>query len=814
MTLLSVCVWAASSVVGASGARSSADQAAPLATRPTQDLNAVVEQYCVKCHNSRLKTAGLVLDTTTLADIPGHADVWEKVAWKLKAGTMPPQGLLRPDQATYDAVIARLETTLDRAAADKPDPGRALLHRLNRAEYANSIRDLLTLDVDVTSLLPADDSSSGFDNSADVLGVSPALLERYLSAADKISALAVGDRETLGTARDDTYRVSPGLTQTRHIDGLPLGTRGGMLVRHTFPLDGEYIIKPRLWATNNGVIRGLVEHQPHEIEITVDGERVHLVKIGGGPGRGAAAQAKDSLNDRLQIRLSVKAGSRLVGVSFLQKTLADVPGLMQPFESTLDPVDANGMPQLDTVVISGPFNATGAGDTASRRKIFSCSPTRTNDEAPCSRRIISTLARHAYRRLVSPGELQSLLALYEAGRKRGGFEHGIELAIRRILMDPAFIFRAEHDPAAAAPGTVHLLSGFELASRLSFFLWSSMPDEELLTAAADGTLERPTVLDREVQRMLRDPRADALVSNFAGQWLQLRNLRGSAPDQNEFPDFDDNLRQAFRRETELLFRSVVTEDRSVLDLLTADYTFVNERLAKHYGMQNVYGSQFRRVTIDDDARKGLLGQGSMLMVTSRPDRTSPVLRGKWILENVLGMPPSPAPPNVPPLKDTADGERPKTMREQLAEHRASPACASCHKLMDPIGFALENFDAVGAWRTREPGGPIDASGELFDGTKLDGVVTLRQALLKRSDMFVHTMSEKLLIYALGRGLDYRDMPAVRGIVRAAARDDYRFSSIVEGIVHSVPFQLRVTPSPRELSAERPSSSGTVARRAD
>jgi mono/diheme cytochrome c family protein len=676
---------------------------------PSGDAAAMLNKYCVTCHNSRLKTAGLVLDAASLADVPAHAEVWEKVAWKLRTGTMPPVGMPRPDPATYSAFVSGLETALDRAAAAKPDPGRALLHRLNRAEYANSIRDLLAVDVDITSLLPADDSSSGFDNSADVLGVSPALLERYLSAAGKISALAVGDRETLGAARDETYRVPAGLTQTRHIDGLPLGTRGGLLVRHTFPLDGEYIIRPRLWATNNGVIRGLVEHQPHELEVTIDGERVHLLSIGAGGGRGAAAQAKESLSDRLPVRVSIQAGSRLVGVSFLQKTLADVPGLMQPFESALDPVDANGMPQLDAVVISGPFSPTGAGETPSRRRIFSCRPARAAEEASCAQRIITALGRNAYRRPASQAELRPLLALYQTGRQRGGFEHGIELALRRILMDPAFLFRAEHDPAAAPPGTVHRVDSFDLASRLSFFVWSSLPDGELLAAAGDGTLERPEILDKQVRRMLRDSRAEALVSNFAGQWLQLRNLKSLAPDQNEFPDFDDNLRQAFRRETELLFRSVMTEDRSVLDLLTADYTFVNERLAKHYGMPNVYGSQFRRVAVSD-ARRGLLGHGSMLMVTSRADRTSPVLRGKWILDNVLGIPPAPAPPNVPPLKDASDGQQPKTMREQLAEHRANPACAGCHKLMDPIGFALENFDAVGTWRTREAGGPIDASG--------------------------------------------------------------------------------------------------------
>jgi hypothetical protein len=744
---------------------------------PTEAFRALLNRYCVTCHNERAKTAGLMLDRMDLSNVPVGADVWEKVVRKLRAGMMPPQGMPRPERGAQDAVVAWLESTLDREATAKPDPGRALLHRLNRAEYENAVRDLLALDVDVASLLPPDDSSYGFDNIADALGVSPVLLERYLSAAEKISALAVGDRSIVPS--DESYRVRLDLTQTKHIDGLPVGTRGGMLIRRTFPLDAEYVIQPRLWRTNVGFIRGLAH--PHQVEVTVDGERVHLVTVGtpedfrtsvvGG------SKAASAIEARLRVRVPVKAGARAIGVSFLEKSEAEPPTLLQPFESALDPVDSDGVPQIENVVISGPFNVKGPGDTASRRRIFVCRSESATDEAHCARKVVSTLARRAYRRPVAEADLRPLLDFYNTGRRKGTFETGIQLAVERILADPQFVFRAEHDPANVAPGTVFRINDLDLASRLSFFLWSSIPDDSLMTLAVQGKLRNPAVLDQQVRRMLVDPRAQSLTSNFAGQWLYLRNLKNVIPDKDEFPDFDDNLRQAMRRETELLFESMIHEDRNVLDLLTADYTFVNERLARHYGIPNIYGSRFRRVVVPSEARRGLLGQGSILTVTARADRTSPVLRGKWILENLLGTPPPPPPPDVPPLKENKERDKPLTMREQMEEHRANPACASCHKLMDPLGFSLENFDAVGAWRLSDAGTPISASTQLADGTKIDGPVALRQALLRQPEAFVRTMTEKLLTYALGRGLEYYDMPVVRSIVRDAARQDYRFLAI-------------------------------------
>jgi hypothetical protein len=754
-------------------------------------LSEVLSKYCITCHNSRLKSGDLSLDRVDLAHIAQNAEIWENVVRKMRTAAMPPQGLPRPDEATYRSVTTYLETVLDQASSAAAHPGRAPARRLNRTEYSNSIRDLLAISFDVTTLLPPDDAAFGFDNIADALGTSPVLLERYLAAAETVSAVALGS-PTLARPAEHTYRVPAGLTQTRHIDGLPLGTRGGLPVTHTFPLDGEYIIRPRLWETNNGVIRGLLETLPHDLEISIDGERVHVVTLDGRPkpGQQRGAAAAD-LDEQLPIRVGVKAGVHRVAVTFLQRGNVEVPAVMQPFQSVLDPVDANGMPQLDRVTVSGPFNPTGPGDTPSRRHILECAPATPAEERACATRIVRTLARRAFRRPISDADLQPLLAFYEQGRAARDFEGGIELALRRILADPQFIFRIERDRPGAradAPSPVH---DVDLASRLSFFLWSSLPDDELLTMAERGRLTDRGELDRQVRRMLADPRSSALVDNFAAQWLQLRNLRAAVPDQNEFPDFDENLRQALRRETELLFESILREDRSVLDLLNADYTFVNERLARHYGMPGIYGSQFRRVPVPSVERRGLLGHGSMLTVTSRAERTSPVLRGKWVLENLLGMAPPPPPPDVPELPPHEEGSSPKTMREQLAAHRASPSCASCHKLMDPIGFALENFDAVGAWRTREGPVPIDASGELFDGTRIDGAAGLRQALLRRPEVFVSTLTEKLFTYALGRGLDAYDMPRVRAVVRQAAVMNYRLSDIVAGIVQSDAFRTRM-----------------------
>jgi hypothetical protein len=784
-----VCLWipAALSAVYAAGAQ----EPSPSASSPRP----VLDKYCVSCHSARLKTAGLVLEDVNSSSIARDTVAWEKVVRRLRAGSMPPQGLPRPDSATYAAAAGWLETTLDRTARERPNAGRPLVHRLNRAEYANAIRDLLALQIDPAAFLPPDDSSYGFDNIADVLGTSPALLESYLTAAGRISALAVGDPATGPSSQ--TFHVRGDASQVEHVEGLPLGTRGGLLVHPTFPLDGEYVFKVKLLQTNLGSIRGL--EYTDQLEITIDGERVHLAPVGGAAEYSAAPEnATDVANGieaRLQVRVPAKAGPRAVGVTFLQKTAAQRGNHLQPFlRTTLIATDHTGLPHLESFSVTGPFNATGPGDTPSRRRIFTCRPAVRADESPCAETIITTLARRAFRRPVTHQEVERLLAFYRSG---GSFEHGIELALRAILASPKFAFRAESDPPATAPGATYRISDLELASRLSFFLWSSIPDDELVALAAKGRLKEPAVLEQQVRRMLGDARAEALVTNFAGQWLYLRNLRSFEPDKNEFPDFDDNLRQGLQRETELLFDSMMREDHNVLDLMTADYTFVNERVAKHYGIPHIYGSQFRRIPVTDETRKGLLGQGSILMVTSHADRTSPVVRGKWILDNLLGTPPQPPPADVPPLKENQADSEPHSLRERMEEHRSNPSCASCHKVMDPLGFALENFDAVGAWRTTDEGTRIDATGQLADGTPIDGVVSLRNALLRRPETFVSTMTEKMLTYALGRGLASYDMPAVRSIVRGAAAHDFRFSSVVLGVVGSVPFQMRTKPQVAE-----------------
>ncbi|HEY7336092.1 MAG TPA: DUF1592 domain-containing protein [Bryobacteraceae bacterium] len=759
------------------------------------DYRAALDEYCVTCHNATLKTAGLALDKMDLARVAENADVWEKVIRKVRVGMMPPTDAPHPDDTTRRALVAWLQTTLDRVAAAKPNPGRPLAHRLNRAEYANAIRDLLSLEVDSASLLPPDDSAYGFDNIADVLGSSPVLLERYLSAAGTIAALAVGDRET-GPA-SQVFRVRQDASQDVHIEGLPLGTVGGLLARATLPLDGEYVLQTKLFRTNLGAMRGL--EYPNQFEITVDGVRVHLASFGGEADFKAALEnitaAADAVEARFTARIPMKAGPHDIGVAFLRKSATENTLRLQPFiRSSNDTLDPSGHPHIDTFTITGPFNASGAGDTPSRRKIFVCRPAAASEEDACATKIVSTLAHRAYRGTDTAADLQRLLSFYREGRRDARFETGIQGALERILASPKFLIRAEPDPAAAAPGAVYRVADLDLASRLAFFLWSSIPDDELLRVAAQGKLKNPVMLEQQARRMLADPKAEALVTNFAGQWLYLRNLRDMIPNSVDFPDFDDNLRESFARETELFFGSIVHEDRNVLDLMTANYTFLNERLAKHYGVPNIYGSHFRRVTIADEARRGLLGQGSILMVTSHTDRTSPVVRGKWVLDNLLGAPPPPMPANVPPLNENArtDGKI-LTMRERMEEHRSNPYCASCHQIMDPIGFALENFDAVGAWRTREGGTHgtlIDASGQMLDGTKVNGPVELRKALLRRPEIFAGTLTEKLLTYALGRGLAYYDMPAVRAIVRDASKQDYRFSSLILGIVKSTPFQMR------------------------
>jgi hypothetical protein len=724
-----------------------------------QTEHTFLAQYCIGCHNGKLKTGGLALDQLDPTQVGGHAEIWEKVVRKLRAGMMPPAGARRPDRATIDAFTAKLEAELDRTAAAQPNPGAPALHRLNRAEYANAIRDLLDVDVDVSTLLPADDSSEGFDNIADALGISPALLERYVSAAAKISRVAIGDPSI--TPSTTTYRVPGDLSQVNHIEGLPLGTRGGLLFQHTFPLDAEYAFKIRARVGGLGNNRG---PRDEDLEVTVNGERVRLIKMGTGAPP--------------EFKLAMKAGPQSVGVAILQR---EYPG-----SDDLWHVYLNGS-GVQSVAITGPLNASGPGETPSRHRIFTCHPSGESDETGCARQILTGLATRAYRRPTTDADLETLLGFYQSGRNQAGFEKGIEMGLQRILVDPRFVFRFEHEPAELPSGAVYRVSDLELASRLSFFLWSSIPDDELLALAGQNKLHDPAVLEQQARRMLADPRSQALVSNFAGQWLFLRDVKNARP---QIRDFNENLRQSFRRETELFVESILREDRSVLDLLNADYTFVDGALARHYGIPNVHGTQFRRVTLTGDARRGLLGQGSILLVTSVTNRTSPVARGKFVLEEFLGTPPPLPPPNVPALEEAKGAIPAHTIREKMEQHRANPVCAGCHKIMDPIGFSLENFDLTGKWRATEGGVTIDASGQLVDGTKLDGPASLREALLGRSDVFVSTLTEKLLTYGLGRAVRYSDMPAVRAIDRAAAGKDYRFSSLILGIVKSTPFQMR------------------------
>jgi len=759
----------------------------------TPPSTALLDKYCVTCHNEKLKTGGLSLQGANLTDVPKGAETWEKVIRKLRVGAMPPQGMPRPDKATLDGFTTYLETALDRGYSAKPNPGRATMHRLNRTEYANAIRDLLALDVDPTALLPPDDESSGFDNIADVLRVSPSLMERYLSASWNISRLALGNLSIAPSTA--TYRVRPDLSQDQHIEGLPLGTRGGVLVHHTFPVDGEYIIKVRLWRNTFDLMRGMEDS--HQIEISLDGERVRLVTVGGhddfvkmaaNPG-----EFGTDLDQRLTIRMPVKAGSRAISATTVLRSHAEKDDLIKAFmRTTVDGEDITGDPSVDRLTVEGPFNQTGSGDTASRRKILICKPATPKDELPCARKILSTLARRAYRRPLKDSDLEEPLSFYQRRRNsNGSFDAGIESALQLILASPEFLFRFEPDPANAVADTPYRIDDIALASRLSFFLWSSIPDDTLLNLAAQGKLKDPAVLDQQVKRMLADPKAEALADNFAEQWLFLRNLKNASPNLVDFPDFDDNLREAMLQETKLFFESIQHEDRSVLDLLNADYTFVNERLAKHYGIPGIYGSQFRRVQITDPARRGLLGQGSILTVTSYPNRTSPVQRGKWILTNILGVPPTPPPPNVPQLTENAEGSQPKSVRERMEAHRADSVCAGCHKVMDPVGFALENFDAIGRWRATDDGAKIDPSGVLFNGDHVDGVTGLRQTLTSRPEVFVGVMTEKLLTYALGRGVEYYDMPAVRRIVHDAGTRDFKFSALIMGVVKSTPFQMKI-----------------------
>src|SRR5688572_21038766 len=880
---------------GASAPAAQSSAPAPVAARspvaaPAPAPQAVFQRYCVSCHNEAMRSRGVVpiaFDKLSMSNVAGDAETWETIIRKVRTGLMPPANSPRPDKATHDAFLLAIEAELDRAAAARPDPGRTQpFHRLNRTEYRNAVRDLLDLDINVSGLLPPDDASYGFDNIAGVLKMSPTLLERYLSAAQKISRTAVGTPPPSPTV--DYYRLADDLQQDDHLEGLPLGTRGGISIKYNFPMDAEYEIKPRLARDVNESMPLYLE--PQHLEVSIDGERIQLLTLPGvqtpqtapagrgqpasdspdsdadqpaapparGRGAGAAAAAgagaqaaggrggaaaprpqaaisqiaaglringeerarRNRADQEWNVRVRVAAGEHDVSLAFLKKTsaideTARLP-FLRPYPAAVNTPETRMGAHLRSVEIAGPYSPTGPGASSSRSRIFVCTPAAAAEELPpasatasarsrrsspasdaseggCAKTIFTRLARRAYRRPVTDRDVQPLLDMYAEGRKQGSFDAGIERGVRRLLVSPEFLLRVERDPANAKPGTPYRISDVELASRLSFFLWSSIPDDELLGLAEKGRLRDAAVLEAQVRRMVADSRFDNFVGNFAGQWLYLRNLPSTGPVDEVFPDFDDTLRQAFQRETELFVETIVREDRSALDLLRADYTFLNERLARHYGIPGIKGSHFRRVTLGPDSgRAGLLGHGSILTVTSQPDRTSPVVRGKWVLENFLGTSPPDPPPNVPDLKPSVEPGAVLSMRERMAAHRASPTCASCHAIMDPIGLSLENFDGVGRYRTLgESAQKIDATGTFPDGTKFEGASGLRQVLLSKSDLFATTIAEKLLTYGLGRGVEYSDQPAVRAIVREAARRDYRFSTgLILGVVQSAPFQMR------------------------
>jgi mono/diheme cytochrome c family protein len=750
---------------------------------------AILDQYCVTCHNDRAKRANLSLEKLDLTTAGDHPELWEKVIRKLRAGVMPPPGMKRPPLKDYEGLRDWLESEMDRKAAGHKSPGSVILHRLNRTEYANAIRDLVDLEIDPATFLPSDDSARGFDNVAGSLTISPTLLEAYTTAATRIARMAVGFWKSPTMAN----YIAPGDTsQNQHVEGLPLGTRGGLLVTHNFPADGEYKLEVQNF--------GLGKYTPGEkIEFLIDGERIDLFDyVGVGLSQGMQADNDGSI----AVTVPIKAGSHKVGVTFVSTNYRPTLDLIKQYERKS--LENNSIPQLQyypaigLLRIQGPFGATRPQDSRSLRKIMTCHPATAAQEEPCAKQILTILSRRAYRRPVDAQDLEAVMNFYEEGRKGGTFDDGIELALRRLLTSPQFLVRAEREPASVATGATYRITDLELASRLSFFLWSSIPDDQLINLAAQNRLSNPIVLEQQVKRMLADSRSEALVTNFADQLLYLRNLPATSPDGVHYPDWDDELRKGFRRETELLFESVMREDRNVVDLLTANYTFVNERLAKHYGIPNVYGGQFRRVTLgpDMDYRRGLLGQGSFLSVTWVQNfRTSPVKRGVWVLENILGTPPPEPPPNVPPLEDSVAGaDHILTLREQMTLHRKNEPCASCHKLMDPIGFALENFDADAKWRTKQGGDggvPIDVTSELWDGTKVNGPSELRQHLVYYSPQFVRMIAEKMMTYALGRGVEYYDMPQLRSIVHDAEKNNNRFSSILMGIVKSPAFQMRV-----------------------
>jgi mono/diheme cytochrome c family protein len=795
-----VCVQLASAQTPAA-APAAAATATPAATAVTE--KALINQYCVVCHNEKAKKAGqpsglaITLDSLDVAHVEQNPQDWERVVRKVRAGMMPPAGMPRPKPAAFEAAIAWMENELDKhAVANLPPPG---LHRLNRTEYKNSIRDLLAVDIDPGKYLPSDDSTRGFDNIAGALSLSPALLEGYTSAAGKISRLAIGD---VTTASQTPYHVPEDTSQDYHIEGMPFGTRGGMIVKHEFPADGDYAIKVTPISKGNmGDTSPFGEINGEKLEFLLDGQRVKLFDWD-------KERARE--DGTFNVKFPATAGPHTVVVTFIATNNAPGNDLDQHFlRSTIETGGLPGykfFPHVGKIRIDGPTNAKGASDSPSRRKIFVCQPTSPGSEAACAKQIVSTLAKHAFRRPVTDQDTEMLMGFYQLGRNDGGdFNHGIEMAVRRVLVDPEFYFRKEPEPATVKPGQNYRISDLALASRLSFFLWSSIPDDELINLAAQNRLHEPAVLEKQVKRMLADQRAESLVTNYAGQWLGLRALQTQVPVTSEFPDFDDNLRAAMAKELELFVGSVIHEDRPITDLLDANYTFVNERLARHYGIPNVYGSAFRRVELSPalEMRKGLLGKGLIETVTAYPNRTAPTVRGKMVMQIFLGVEPPPPPPNVPALKEIAGdvhgGAKP-TMRQQMEMHRSVEPCASCHKIMDPIGFSLENFDAVGAWRTADDGATINPAGMLVDGSKLDGVDGLRAALLRYSPQFERVATEKLMIYALGRGTEYFDMPLIRSIVRDAQRNNNRFSSLVLGVVKSEPFQMN---GKLQITSEKP-----------
>src|SRR5688572_8780189 len=784
-------------------ARDASTTPAATASNPTTENPAAYQEmlnkYSVNCHNQKSKIAAgapLILDTANLKDPGADPEVWEKVVRKIGVGAMPPQTSPTPGAAELNRFRSALVTSLDGAAAKRNNPGRYVLHRLNRTEYSNAVRDLLGVKIDVTELLPSDGGDFGFDNIATALTTSPLLLERYLTAALRISELAVGDAEAEPGTK--TFSIGTVVSQGQHVDGLPLGTRGGTVVHYDFPADGEYVFYGRLLRTVAEGYVGVEGHEtPFQFIVTIDGEQVFSAPVGGKEDHESSSKniviSREEVDKRMTSpRIRVTAGPHEVGFTFIDRPTQE-QNMWQPvLRDSLEAHNPSGIPRLRTGNIEGPYNVTGVSETPARKRLFTCKPTAPSREAACAAEILSGVARRAYRRPVVESDIEAPMAFYNDARKRGGdFNAGIRAGLARILASPAFVFRSESDPANLAAGTAHRISDLELASRLSFFLWSSIPDDELLNLAIAGRLREPRILEAQVKRMIADERSDSLMTQFTGQWLQLRNLDKVTPDLLLFPDFDDNVRQAFRRETELFFTSIVRENRSVLDLLNADYTFMNERLARHYGVRGVYGSKFRRVQLTDQNRRGLLGQGSFLSLTSAANRTSPIIRGKYVISNLLNTPPLPPPADVPELEESAPKDRPSTVREQLELHRANPVCASCHRNIDPIGFALENFNAVGQWENNTKDGlKIDSAGVLMDGTQVDGPVALRKALLARPEVFVGTITEKLMIYALGRGLEPVDMPVVRKVVQGAAKNNYATQSVVLGIVQSSAFQMR------------------------